>query len=129
LRGPRRNAEEKESITMLVQSPDWFRPLLEGVQVIAGAVLLVVLVRAGRRYPEISTASWQWVVAGFAMILLASLVDFTDEIFNFSATYMPNLFATFISRGGMIAGLVLAALGFSTWFEFMARFLGLKPRK
>lgn len=114
---------------MLVQSPDWFRLLLEGVQVIAGAALLVVLVRAGRKYPEISTTSWQWVVVGFAMMLLASLVDFTDEIFNYGAAYMPNLFATFISTGGMIAGLILAALGFSSWFEFMARFLGLKPRK
>jgi hypothetical protein len=114
---------------MLVQSPDWFRLLLEGVQVIAAAALLVVLVRAGRKYPEISTASWQWVIAGFVMMLIASLVDFADEIFNFSATYMPNLFATFISRGGMITGLILAALGFSTWFEFMVRFLGLKPRK
>ena len=114
---------------MLVQSPDWFRLLLEGVQVIAGAALLAVLVRAGRKYPEISTTPWQWVVAGFAMMLFASLVDFTDEIFNYSAAYMPNLFATFISRGGMITGLILAALGFSTWFEFMARFLGLKPRK
>ena len=35
---------------MLVQSPDWFRLLLEAIQVIAMVVLLVVLVRAGRRY-------------------------------------------------------------------------------
>jgi hypothetical protein len=113
---------------MLVQSLDWFRPLLEGVQVVAAVVLLVVLVRAGRKYPEIATTSWQWVVAGFAMISVASVVDFTDEIFNYGAAYLPGLFATFLSGAGMVVGLILAAMGFSTWFEFMARFLGLKPK-
>jgi len=113
---------------MLDQSLDWFRLLLEGIQVIAAAVLLVVLVRAGRKYPEIATTSWQWVVVGFAMILVASLVDFTDEIFDYSAAYLPGLFATFLSGAGMLSGLILAAMGFSTWFEFMARFLGLRPR-
>jgi hypothetical protein len=29
----------------------------------------------------------------------------------------------------MICGLILAAMGFATWFEFMARFLGLKPKQ
>jgi hypothetical protein len=114
---------------MLVQSLDWFRPLLQGIQVIAAAVLLVVLVRAGRKYPEIATTSWQWVIVGFAMIFIASLVDFTDEIFDYGAAYLPGLFATFLSGAGMVGGLVLAALGFSTWFEFMARFLGLRPRE
>ncbi len=114
---------------MLVQSPDWFRLFLEAIQVIAMVVLLVVLVRAGRRYPEIATTSWQWVVVGFTMMLFASLVDFTDEVFNYKAAYMPNLFATFISKAGMIGGLILAAMGFSTWFEFMARFLGLRPKE
>ena len=113
---------------MLIQSPDWFRVLLEGVQVIAMVALLAVLVRAGRKYPEIATTSWQWVIAGFVMTLLASLVDLSDEFVNYSVAYMPYLFATFISEAGLIGGLILAAMGFSTWFEFMARFLGLKPK-
>ena len=113
---------------MLVQSLDWFRLLLEGIQVVAAAVLLVVLVRAGRKYREVATASWQWVVVGFALILVASLVDFTDQLFDYGAAYLPGLFATFLSGAGMVGGLILAAMGFSTWFEFMARFLGLKPR-
>jgi hypothetical protein len=114
---------------MLLQSPDWFRILLEGVQVIAMVALLWVLVRAGRKYPEIATTSWQWIVVGFAMMLLASLVDFSDGFINYSASYMPDLFATFISEAGLIGGLILAAMGFYTWFEFMARFLGLKPKE
>ena len=114
---------------MLVQSPDWFKVLLEGIQVIATIALLAVLVRAGRKYREIATTSWQWVIVGFAMMLLASVVDFSDAFFDYSAAYMPYLFATFISKAGMIGGLVLAAMGFSTWFEFMARFLGLRPKE
>jgi hypothetical protein len=114
---------------MLVESLDWFTILLEGIQVIAMIVLLFVLIRAGRKYPEIATTSWQWVIAGFAMMLLASVVDFSDAFFNYSASYMPYLFSIFISKAGMIGGLVLAAMGFSTWFEFMARFLGLKPKE
>ena len=114
---------------LLVQSPDWFRLLLEAATVIAGAALLVVLVRAGRKYPEIATTSWQWVVVGFVMIVVASVVDFSDEIFDYGATYMPNLFATFITEAGMICGLILAAMGFATWFEFMARFLGLRRKE
>jgi hypothetical protein len=113
---------------MLLQSPEWFRLVLEGVQVIALIVLLAVLVRAGRRYPQIATASWQWIIVGFAMMLVATVVDFTDELFDYSATYMPYLFATFISEAGLVGGLILAAMGFSTWFEFMARFLGLTPK-
>jgi hypothetical protein len=113
----------------LVQSPDWFRLVLEATTVIAGVALLIILVRAGRKYPEIATTSWQWVVVGFVMIVVASFVDFSDEIFDYRATYMPNLFATFITGAGMIGGLILAAMGFATWFEFMARFLGLKPKQ
>jgi hypothetical protein len=114
---------------MIFQSPEWFRLLLEGVQVIALIVLVVVLVRAGRRYPEIASTSWQWIVIGFVMILVATVVDFSGQIFDYSATYMPYLFATFISEVGMVGGLILAAMGFYTWFEFVARFLGLKPRE
>jgi hypothetical protein len=114
---------------MLVQSPDWFKILLEGVQVIAMIALLAVLVRAGRRYPEIATTSWQWIVVGFVMMLIASVVDFSDGFIDYSAAYMPDLFATFISEAGLICGLILAAMGFYLWFEFMARFLGLKPKE
>lgn len=114
---------------MLLQAPEWFRLVLEGIQVIALVVLLAVLVRAGRRYPQIATSSWQWVIIGFAMMLVATIVDFSDEIFDYGATYMPYLFATFISEVGLVAGLILAAMGFSTWFEFMARFLGLTPKE
>lgn len=114
---------------MLLETPEWFRLVLEGVQVIALVFLLGVLVRAGRRYPEIATTSWQWIIIGFAMMLVATIVDFSGEIFDYGATYMPNLFATFISEAGMVGGLILAAMGFATWFEFMARFLGLKPKQ
>ncbi len=114
---------------MPLATPEWFRLLLEGVQVVAVAVLLLVLVRAGRRYPQIATSSWEWIIVGFAMILVATVVDFSDQIFDYSATYMPYLFATFISEVGMVGGLILAAMGFATWFEFMARFLGLKPKQ
>jgi len=114
---------------MPLQAPEWFRLVLEGVQVIALVVLLAVLVRAGRKYPEIATTSWQWIIIGFAMMLVATVVDFSDEIFDYGATYMPYLFATFVSEVGMVGGLILAAMGFATWFEFMARFLGLKPKQ
>jgi uncharacterized membrane protein len=114
---------------MLMQSPDWFKIVLEGIQVVAMIGLVVVLVRAGQKYQEIATASWQWVVAGFVMMLVASIVDLSDEFVNYEASYMPYLFATFIAKAGMIGGLILAAMGFSTWFEFMARFLGLKPKE
>jgi uncharacterized membrane protein len=114
---------------MLMQSPDWFKVMLEGIQVAAMIGLVVVLVRAGQKYQEIATTSWQWVVAGFVMMLVASVVDFSDEFVNYEASYMPYLFATFIAKAGMIGGLILAAMGFSTWFEFMARFLGLKPNE
>lgn len=113
---------------MLVQSPDMFRLVLEGVKVIAMIGVLVELVRAGRRYPEIATTSWEWIIVGFFMMLVAFVVDFSDEIINYRASYMPNLFATFIGEAGLIGGLILVAMGFRTWFQFMARFLGLKPR-
>jgi hypothetical protein len=114
---------------MLMQTPDWFKILLEGIQVIAMIALLAVLVRAGRRYPEIATTSWQWIVVGFAMMLVASAVDFSDGFIDYSAAYMPDLFATFISKAGLICGIILAAMGFYTWFEFMARFLGLRRKE
>ncbi len=113
----------------LVQSPDWFRVVLEATTVIAVAALLVVLVRAGRKYPEIATTSWQWVVVGFVMIVVALLVDLSDEIIDYRAAYMPNVIAAFVTEGGMVCGLILATVGFATWFEFMARFFGLRRKE
>jgi hypothetical protein len=114
---------------LLVQSPDWFRVVFEAMTVIAAAALLVVLVRAGRRYPEIATTSWQWVVVGFIMIVVARLVDLSDELINYRAAYVANVIATFIAEAGMICGLILAAMGFATWFEFMARFFRLRRKE
>jgi hypothetical protein len=109
--------------------PDTFRFILEGLKVIAMIALLFVLLRAGRRYPQISTTSWQWIIVGFVMMLVAFAVGFGGELIDYDASYMLSLFAIFIEEGGLISGLFLVAMGFSTWFEFVARFLGLKARE
>lgn len=114
---------------MLVLSAETFAIALQGVKFIAIIALLVVLLRAGRKYPELATTSWQWIIVGFVMMVVAFAVDLTGEFINYGASYMPHLFSIFIEEGALICGLFLIATGFSTWFEFVGRFLGLTPRE
>ena len=86
---------------------------------VTSAVLFFVVLSAGRRYPALAESNWRLVVVGFFVFMFGFGVNFFDEFELVNGDMLSRL-ETFSLSGGLL----LAAIGFSRWFGFMARFLG-----
>ena len=91
----------------------------ESLGFVTSAILFIVILLAGRRYPSLVEGNWRLVVVGFFMFMLGFGIDFADEFELFDSDLYNTLETLFLS-----GGLLLAAVGFSRWFAFMARFMG-----
>lgn len=93
--------------------------IFESLGFITSTILFLVVLFAGRRYPSLVEGNWNLIVLGFFFFALGFGIDFADE-FEFANSDLFNTLETIFLAGGLL----LAAVGFSRWFNFMARFLG-----
>lgn len=96
---------------------------LEGLKVIGMFFLLLTIINAGRRYPALAGRDWKIVTAGFILMLIGFLFDWSDEFIDYVGLELDFIQA-FIEEVGLIGGLFLVTLGFNRWFNFVSRFMG-----
>ena len=102
---------------------------LEGAKALGMLVLLFILGRAGRRYPELSSeGSWNLIIFGFMLMFVGFLFDWSDEFINYEISAMADSIESAIEEITLIGGLAMVTLGFSMWFSFVGRVLGLTDR-
>lgn len=95
--------------------------LLESLRIFTMIGLVLVLIGVGRRYPTLVEGNWRLILVGFSITAVAFSFDLADEFINVPVLELP------LSLGealGSAAGLLVAAVGFGRWFNFMGRFLG-----
>jgi len=99
-------------------------PLLEATRAIVLAALLVYLVVYGRRLRFFSHSGSHWIVAGFSLLLFATLIDITDEIPGLEryvvigATDVQTYIETFC---GYLPGFLALFIGFVKFVPSLAR--------
>ena len=113
-------------LIMFVNSIDMTDVVLEGLKVIITLILIIILIKAGRRFPQLSGGGWRIVIFGFVLMFLGFLFDFSDEIINYKVDQIANEFESLIEEISLITGLILVTFGFKNWFSFIGRILGLK---
>lgn len=109
---------------MFVEHIDHTDIIIEGIKALLVLALLFVLWRCGRKYPELSGGSWNLIIIGFFCIEMGMLLDWSDEIINYDSLHI-DLIETIIEEGMSMVGFVLTTIGFSKWFEFVGKFLGM----
>ncbi len=103
--------------------------VLEGIKALVALLLLISVIIAGKRYPQLAKKSWGLVVSGFALIFVGFVFDWTDEFINYELSTLADTIESMIEEIGLIGGLILVTIGFNRWFAFVALFLGLKRRR
>lgn len=98
--------------------------ILEGIKAALVLALIFVLWRCGRKYPELAGGSWNLIIFGFLSIEIAMLLDWSDEIIDYKGLNI-GLIEGIIEEGLSMVGFVLTTIGFSKWFEFVGKFLGM----
>lgn len=98
--------------------------IIEGIKALLVLALVFVLWRCGKKYPELAGGSWNLIIFGFICIEVAMLLDWSDEIIDYDAMGV-DLFETIFEEGLSMVGFVLTTIGFSKWFEFVGKFLGM----
>ncbi|MCP4487655.1 MAG: hypothetical protein GY820_10120 [Gammaproteobacteria bacterium] len=111
---------------MFIESINWVDVGLEGTKAISMLVMLVIVRNSGARYPQIAKGPWKFIGIGFTLMFLGFLCDTSDEIINYEANDAVAVAQSMFEELTLICGLVLATIGFSGWFDFVGRFLGLK---
>lgn len=102
---------------------------LEGSKALGMLILLFILSRAGRRYPELSSErSWNLIIFGFILMFVGFLFDWSDEFINYEASAVADSLESAIEEISLIGGLAMVTIGFSMWFSFVGRVLGLTDR-
>jgi len=103
--------------------------VLEGTKAFVMLILIFILSNAGRRYPELSgESSWNWIIFGFMLMFIGFLFDWSDEFINYEASSTADSIEAAIEEISLIGGLILTTIGFSKWFSFVGRILGLTDR-
>ncbi|MEZ5592450.1 MAG: hypothetical protein R3F53_17800 [Gammaproteobacteria bacterium] len=111
---------------MFAESIDMTDVVLEGLKALTTLVLVVVLSRAGKRYPQLSGGAWGMIIFGFVLMFIGFLFDFSDEIINYDASDIASKAESLIEEASLIIGLIMVTVGFSKWFNFVGRMMGLK---
>ena len=101
---------------------------LEGLKAIGMIFLIFTLLRAGKRYPSLSGSRWNMIINGFLLMLIGFIFDWSDEFLNYEASPILETIQAFIEEVGLIGGLFMVTVGFSRWFAFISRFLGIKAK-
>ena len=102
---------------------------LEGAKAVGMLILLFILGHAGRRYPELSSeGSWNLILFGFMLMFVGFLFDWSDEFINYEISAMADSIESAIEEISLIGGLAMVTIGFSMWFSFVGRVLGLTDR-
>ncbi len=113
---------------MFVDSINWVDVALEGGKAICMLVLLFIVINAGGRYPQLTKGPWKFITFGFMLMFLGFLADASDEIINYEVSKVVDAMQSMFEELTLIIGLILTTIGFNRWFDFVGRFLGLKPR-
>lgn len=111
---------------MFLDSVNMTDVVLEGLKVLTTFILIVILIRAGGRFPQLSGGGWRIVIFGFVLMFFGFLFDFSDEIINYEANPVAENIEGLIEEASLIGGLILVTFGFKNWFSFIGRILGLK---
>jgi hypothetical protein len=107
---------------MLIENINYIDLITEGIKAILVLVLIFILWRCGKKYPELAGGSWNLIIFGFIGIDFAMFLDWSDEIVSYRSI---DLLETIIEEGSSMLGFVLITVGFSKWFEFVGKFLGM----
>ena len=109
-------------LLLLFPSWEWDVPL-ESLRATALAAILIVIVMKGRSQGFTRQLGWRLIAAGFALILLGSLVDITDnfEQLNFLIVIGDTPGEAFLEKFvGYLLGFVLLFRGFLLWLPHLA---------
>jgi hypothetical protein len=113
---------------MLVDSINVVDVVLEGFKAICMLFLFIIMSRAGAKYPQLSKGPWKYILLGFFLMFLGFLADTSDEIINYEVSASLDTVQSMFEELTLIIGLILTTIGFSNWFQFVGRFLGLKSQ-
>lgn len=111
---------------MFVDSINMTDVVLEGLKVLTTLILIIILINAGKRYPQLSGGTWHIIIFGFVLMFTGFLFDFSDEIINYEANPIAENIEGLVEESTLIIGLILVTFGFKNWFSFIGRILGLK---
>ena len=92
--------------------------VLEIIRTVVLAAILVYLWRAGRTRAELSRKGWRFILGGFALLLLGSAVDITDNfesLNRFVVVGDTEAQAVLEKVVGYLGGFVLLAAGMIRW--------------
>ncbi len=107
-------------------SVDLLDLLLEGAKALVMLVLVVIMYRAGGKYPQLASGPWGLITSGFLLMFIGFLFDWSDEFVNYDASVMAAQAEAIIEETSLIIGLIMVTVGFGKWFVFVARFMGLE---
>ena len=114
------------SIAVILSEISIIDVVLEGIKVLGMCFLLGTLVGAGNRYPALAGKEWNIIIIGFVLMLVGFAIDWSDEWIDYEALGNNVVFLqAFIEEAGLIGGLFLVTYGFSRWFNFVSRFMGI----
>ncbi len=112
---------------VLVEHISYIDIITESIKAILVLALLVILWRCGKRYPDLAGGSWNLILIGFVCIDIGMFLDVSDEIISYRNTSdLVDLVENTIEEGCSMLGFVLITVGFSKWFQFVGKFLGME---
>jgi hypothetical protein len=111
---------------MFIETIDTVDLILETIKAVLVIVLIFILWKSGKKYPELSGGSWNLILFGFICIAIGMLLDLSDEVINYQVIPLIDIVEAIIEEGILMLGFVLVTFGFNKWFAFVGRFLGIK---
>lgn len=112
---------------VLVEPIVYLDVITEGIKAVLVFVLLVILWRCGKKYPDLAGGSWNLILIGFVCIDIGMFLDVSDEFISYRNTsHLVDLVENTIEEGCSMLGFVLITIGFSKWFQFVGKFLGME---
>ncbi len=105
-----------------IENIDYIDIIIESIKATLVLALIFILLRCGKKYPDLAGGSWNLIIFGFIGIDIGMFLDVSDEIIDYGTF---DLFESVIEEGAVMIGFVLITIGFSRWFEFVGKFLGM----
>lgn len=112
---------------MLIENISYIDLVVEGIKAALVLALIFILLRCGKKYPELAGGSWNLIIIGFICIDFGMFLDLSDEIISYrDAGTLIDLVETIIEEGSSMVGFILITVGFGKWFDFVGKFLGME---